>query len=85
MCEYCEQGQTMMEVDVIDRANFGWGYDDEVKLTLREAENDPTKLAIFIDRGFLRMVILADCQCIEGGEKFEIKFCPNCGDKIQAL
>lgn len=83
MCEYCESNKTMMVRDEINKANFGWGYDDQIKLTLREAEEDPNKLGVFIDRGHLRMVELHDCNCMEAGQKLKINFCPMCGDKIK--
>lgn len=73
----------MMVCDVINPANFGWGYDDTVKLMLREAENDPITLGVFVDRGYLRMVGLHDCNCMDAGQKLKINFCPMCGDKIK--
>ena len=79
MCDYCEKDKTMMTTDVIDRANWGWGYDGVIKLTLREAEHDPNRLGVFVDRGYLRMVQLHDCNCMDHGLKIKIKFCPMCG------
>ena len=29
------------------------------------------------------MVDLDDCNCLDGGEKIAIFFCPFCGDKIK--
>lgn len=82
MCGYCEKEHTMMEQSIISRANWGWGYDGLIKLTLVEAEESPVKLAVFIDRGHLRLVDSDDCNCMDGGEKIKINFCPMCGDKI---
>ncbi len=83
MCDYCEHDKTMITVDVIDRANFGFGYDNEVRLTLREAETDPSRIAMFIDRGYLRLVDINDCSCMDSGQKIKIGFCPICGNKIE--
>lgn len=83
-CKYCENDEVMMKKDVIDPANWGWGYDDMVKLTLREAEKDPNKLGVFIDRGHLRLVFLHDCNCMDHGQKIKINYCPMCGRKMNA-
>ena len=84
MCEYCKNDKTMMVLDVIDRSNWAWGYDDEIKLTLREAESDPNKVGIFVDRGHLRMVELNDSDCMESGQNIKINYCPMCGEKIDS-
>ena len=83
MCEYCEKDKVMMTRDEISKSNWGWGYDDVAKLTLREAEEDPNKLGVFTDRGYLRLACLHDCNCMDSGEKIKINFCPMCGDKIK--
>lgn len=83
MCEYCEKDKTMMSQEIISRSNWGWGADNLIKLTLTEAEEDPVKLAVFIDRGHLRLVDSSDCNCMDAGEKIKIKFCPMCGEKLK--
>lgn len=82
MCEFCEKEKVMISKETISRSNWGWGYDNVVKITLIEAEESPTILDMFIDRGFIRLVDRDDCNCIESGEKIKINFCPMCGDKI---
>lgn len=82
MCNYCEKEHTMVEQNVINRANWGWGYDGLIKLTLAEAEEDQTNISVFIDRGYLRLVDSNDCNCMDSGKKIKINFCPICGSKI---
>lgn len=83
MCEYCKKEHVMLEQNIINRSNWGWGYDGEIKLTLDEAEESPVKLAVFIDRGYLRLVNSNDCNCMDSGEKIKINFCPICGNGIK--
>lgn len=73
----------MMSQEIISRSNWGWGYDNLIKLTLTEAEEDPVKLAVFIDRGHIRLVDIDDCNCMDAGEKIKIKFCPMCGETLK--
>ena len=84
MCEYCENDKTMLSFDSISPANWGWGYDDSVKLTLNEAEKDPDTKALFVDRGHLRVATIGDCDCLESGEKIKVNFCPMCGADLGA-
>ena len=80
MCEYCDNDKTMMKKEIISRANWGWGYDGTLKLTLQQAEESPVTLGVFIDRGHLRLTDLDDCNCMDSGEKIKINFCPMCGE-----
>jgi len=83
MCEYCEESKIIMTKDVISDFNWGWGKDkngDEIKISEQEADHYP--LGVMIDRGYLRLVDIQDCMCIEGGEKIKISFCLMCGKKI---
>ena len=41
-----------------------------------------TKYAVFIDRGYLRLVDTEDSQCLDHGELLEINHCPMCGNKL---
>lgn len=83
MCNYCEKEHIMLEQKIINRSNWGWGYDGNIKLTLIEAEEYPVRLSVFIDRGYLRLVNLDDCNCMDGGKKIKINFCPICGNRIE--
>jgi hypothetical protein len=79
-CEYCTNNKTMIRFDAISRSNWAWGYDDAVKLTLREAEDEPVKMGVFVDdRGYIRFADLDDCSCLDHSEKIKIRFCPMCG------
>lgn len=82
MCNYCENEQTMMEVDTIkpSTASFLGG--------IKEADiwRHEYRLGVFIDtRGYLRLVDLDDCNCLDGGEKIKINFCSICGKKMEFL
>lgn len=80
MCEYCEGEKTIFEQKYISRASWGWGGDTKIT----EAQATPDRIGLFIDaRGYLRMVDLDDCNCIEAGDKVSIDFCPFCGDNIK--
>lgn len=54
-----------------------------IRLTLTEAEEDPIKLAVFIDRGHIRLADVGDCHCMDSGEKVKIKFCPFCSNEMK--
>ena len=79
MCSFCENGEIMLSDNFINPSSWGWGGD--YKIT--EGEATKQNVGVFIDRGYLRLVDLEDCQCIEGGEKARINFCPVCGEKIE--
>jgi Zn-finger nucleic acid-binding protein len=39
---------------------------------------------VFIDnRGYLRLVDLDDCSCLDHGEYIKINYCPMCGKKLK--
>ncbi len=82
MCEYCEEDKVMMEKEVIPETSWGMG-NDFTKINLREALRQTERIGVFIDRGYLRMVTMDDCQCIESGEKIKISYCPMCGEEIK--
>ena len=84
-CEYCENSKTMITKKVLDKAGWGWGYDDVISNTLREAEEMQTTLGVFVDRGHIRLADLSDCNCMDHEEKIAIKFCPMCGGNIEAM
>lgn len=80
MCEFCEDGKTLLkEIDLISKSSWGWGNDEvEVKL-----KNTCTfELRVFIDRGYLRLVDPDDCGCLDHGQKVLINYCPMCGKRI---
>jgi len=78
MCEYCEKEKTIVDDVFISRSSWGWG--GVTKITISEAIQ--IKVDVFIDRGYLRMVDIDDCQCIDSGKKIKIKYCPFCGKEI---
>ncbi len=79
MCEYCENEKDLIrETELISRQSWGWG---DVECSLDGVIE--YELSLFIDRGYLRLVDPDDCQCIEGGQKIKVNYCPMCGDKIK--
>lgn len=78
MCEYCDDEKILMTVSEISPDSFGWRtgsitFDDVCY----------NKNIIFIDRGYLRIADIDDCQCLGSGEKIKIKFCPMCGAELK--
>ncbi len=39
-------------------------------------------IGVFIDRGYLLLVDLDDCNCMDHGEKVKINYCPFCGKEV---
>lgn len=80
MCEFCEKEKTIFELETISRCSWGWGGD----MKIPESEVITARTGVFIDdRGYLRMVDLDDCNCLDSGQKIRIQFCPFCGNKVK--
>lgn len=82
MCKYCEDEKTIMEVDTISpsTASFCGGIKED------EIDSLAYRLGVFVDtRGYLRLVDLDDCNCLDGGEKAKISFCPFCGKELDGI
>lgn len=80
MCEFCEKEKPMMEKEVVNGNMIHWAGGIKPEDVYRYEY----KLGVFIDtRGYLRLVDLDDCNCLDGGEKIEINFCPICGNNIK--
>ena len=77
ICEFCENEKTIIEDEVVD--DNGFGYNSESTNVKKYIEAFSFKIGVFIDRGYLRLVDLDDCQCLDHGEKVKIKHCPFCG------
>jgi len=81
-CEYCKDEKILLQEDVLSDHMFA--FSDTANRADAEAFKYP--LGVFVDvRGYLRLVDLEDCNCIEPGEKIAINFCPMCGDKIDKM
>ena len=81
MCEYCENSKILIQKDeLIEPQSFGWG---DVKIYRSECSE--YSLAVFIDRGYLRLIDPEDCNCMDHPEKIKIKFCPMCGKPIRDI
>ena len=78
MCEYCEKSKNMLDFVAIDSGMIQWC--GEVKGS--DIPNFEYKLGVFIDRGYLRLADVDDCNCVDHGEKIAINFCPMCGEPI---
>lgn len=81
MCDFCEKEAPIFRDKIISPSSWGWAYDNTVSIKYSEiVESD---LEVFIDtRGYLRIGDPSDSQCLDGGQKIRIKFCPFCGNKI---
>jgi hypothetical protein len=80
-CEYCVTGKTLLDKEVVNHNTLAFGGPVEPKDLWRFEYN----LGVFIDRGYLRMVDIGDCNCLDGGEKIQIKYCPMCGEEVEQL
>jgi hypothetical protein len=80
MCEFCKNEKSLLSIDVISDCSWGWRGDTSIKFD----EVVKNNMHLFVDRGFLRLVDIGDCCCIESGEKVAISFCPFCGEKIES-
>ena len=81
MCKYCENCETLTQKDeLISPMSFGWG-DDETKINRSQCHE--YSLAVFVDRGYLRLVDPEDCNCLDHDSKIRINFCPMCGASLK--
>jgi hypothetical protein len=84
MCNYCGEGKVMIKKEIISTCAWGWG---NIEVGLDHALKVQDLFGLFIDKRcsttYLRLANLEDCNCIESGEKIEIKFCPMCGDMLK--
>ena len=79
MCEYCEKCKTLTQKDeLISPMSFGWG---DVKIDRSQCHE--YSLAVFVDRGYLRLVDPDDCNCLDHDSKIRINFCPMCGCSLK--
>ena len=69
-CKYCKEDNVIFRQERIAPCSWGWGGD--TKITEGEAVTFP--LGVFLDRGYLRLVDLDDCNCMDHGEKIKIEF-----------
>lgn len=77
-CKYCNDEHVILDQECISERSWGWGGNISIKIN--EAIRYP--LGLFIDRGYLRLVDLEDCNCLDSGEKIKINFCPFCGHEL---
>ena len=82
MCKYCEDEANIFEWGEIHRGAWYWGTDD-IKINLKEAEDQQVNRGVFMDRGHLRLVNLDDCGCMDHGENVKANYCFNCGKKLE--
>ncbi len=80
MCEYCEKDKTLIEREFLEEFAWGWGGESDKRSRL---EIDEEPYIVFVDRGFLRLAMKEDHQCMDSGEKIKIKYCPMCGKVLE--
>lgn len=79
MCEYCNGSiNKMFDVEMYESIN-GW-----VNPPFNEATTYLESLIFEVrnDKGYIRLVDLDDCGCLDHGEKVEVNYCPMCGRKL---
>lgn len=81
MCKYCEGKETIIKKEFLSTSLVGWNK-DMLATELFGTEYDE---GVFIDRGYLRLVDLDDCNCLDTGEKILINYCPMCGDRLKEI
>ena len=83
MCEFCERNDIITLIESSKKVNESFCYATELKASeMVDLDNS----VIFENRnglGFIRLVNREDCNCIEHGKYFEIKFCPMCGKRLR--
>lgn len=79
MCKICEEEKTLLSKEVINECSYGWGLSD-TKVAYKDLLR--YNLAVFVDRGYLRLCDIEESGCLDHGEKIKINFCPNCGKKL---
>ena len=80
MC-LCESEKPFLTREVVDEGMFGWG---QLPQTVDKILYD--EVGVLIDRRdetFLRLVNLADYNCMDAGANIEINFCPFCGKNFK--
>lgn len=79
-CKYCNDGDILLEkeFDVIP-----WYFKEGSIVRSKDLNRIADTFGMFIDRGYLRLADLHDCNCLDHGEKIKINFCPVCGTKIK--
>jgi len=77
-CAYCDDRcRNIFEFEELS----GWILDWGASVTKENA--DYIKRGVFIDRGWLRLVDLDGCGCMDHGERVKLKFCPFCGKELE--
>ena len=79
-CDFCkDDGKNIFDFKTLDSWVLGW---NDAPITKENASYSNN--AVFIDRGFLRLVDIDDAQCMDHGQKVKIKFCPFCGNCLDS-
>lgn len=79
-CKYCEDKENLIDKEF---NLLPWYFKEGYMVDSKDLNRMADTFAVFIDRGYLRLADVDDCNCIESGEKIKINFCPNCGEKIK--
>jgi hypothetical protein len=75
-CDFCkEEARNIFDFEMLQ--DWFGGFCGDAPITSENAVRE--NHAIFIDRGYLRLVDIAESQCMDHGEKVKINFCPFCG------
>jgi len=76
-CKYCNDGYNIFEFEELsdDLLIFGGDIAKDNAIYIERG--------VFIDRGWLRLVDLDDCGCMDHGERVKLGFCPFCGKEFK--
>jgi len=75
MCDFCKGNKHIFSVDVLDGWSLPYG-------PITEKDATHSKMVIFIDRGWLRMVEEHNSECLFNGDRTTINYCPFCGTPL---
>lgn len=73
-CKYCNSSENVLLQDDFYVESDYW--EDSPKY-------NKINLLVTIDRGHLRLVDKYETNCLDGGEKIKVNYCPICGEKIK--
>ena len=82
MCKFCEGIGCKTLIEDCRKVNPSFDYDDNIKFSEAIDEDSSVTFEIINDDGYIRLVNRDDCNCLESGKYFKIKYCLECGRKL---
>lgn len=81
MCEVCNGFATLIESTKISNMVW-WCVGDALRRDDLDEEDNSLVLEVRNGRGYLRLGDREDMGCLDHSDKYEIKYCPECGRKF---